>query len=401
MGGELEHLTEKVAAFIGTSATGGPSSEEFDQLAIEVFDFQYRYIPAYGNLCRRRGVTPGALWRLEDVPAVPADAFKYFDLFAAPKEHVVKTFHSSGTTSGSQSSRALFSRSGLDLMDLAIERNAARSLRLKPRAARILGLAPRPETAPTTVMVYGINRMIECLGAPGSHFLLESPCLDGAKVVSELQRCETEGAPVILIGASFAFVQLFTYQDECDVSLQLPPGSILAHTGGYKGRSREVERGAFLSMAERFLGMPSERVINLLGMTELASQIYDVLPCCAKQAGTLQGKTPPHWMRTMLVDPAGVERAGCRQITASNRIGILRHLDLGNVERPMVVQSEDLGIWCPSQEQGAGAVPARRFEILGRVAGAECRGCSLTHEDLQQDFLRSREDAAARGGQRG
>jgi hypothetical protein len=61
-------------------------------------------------------------------------------------------------------------------------------------------------------------------------------------------------------------------------------------------------------------------------------------------------------------------------------VGLLRHVDLASIERPMAIQSEDIGRYVGP------AVPAetgqRGFEILGRAKGAEPRGCSLTAEDV-------------------
>ena len=48
-------------------------------------------------------------------------------------------------------------------------------------------------------------------------------------------------------------------------------------------------------------------------------------------------------------------------------VGVLRHLDLANVERPLCVQTDDLGV---TFTDGS-------FEILGRAAGSEARGCAL------------------------
>jgi hypothetical protein len=64
---------------------------------------------------------------------------------------------------------------------------------------------------------------------------------------------------------------------------------------------------------------------------------------------------------------------------------LLRHLDLANVERPMVVQSDDIGLWRESGDVAG-------FEILRRAKGSEPRGCSLSVEE----FSRLRSDSTFR-----
>jgi len=117
-------------------------------------------------------------------------------------------------------------------------------------------------------------------------------------------------------------------------------------------------------------------VINLLGMTELASQIYDWI---APDACTVaRMKLPPHWVRTSVVDPRRPGPDG-PELADEGAVGLLRHLDLANVERPIMIQTEDVGRVVSAHADGA---PRRGFEILGRAIGAEPRGCSLSAEDL-------------------
>jgi hypothetical protein len=120
-------------------------------------------------------------------------------------------------------------------------------------------------------------------------------------------------------------------------------------------------------------GVPARRVINLLGMTELASQIYDLI---APDGARI--KRPPHWMRTQVVDPR-TDRTGRDRELADGASGLLRHLDLANIERPIAIQSEDVGRVASLDIDG---VRRCGFEIVGRTRDAEPRGCSLSAEDL-------------------
>jgi hypothetical protein len=49
--------------------------------------------------------------------------------------------------------------------------------------------------------------------------------------------------------------------------------------------------------------------------------------------------------------------------------GLLRVYDLANLHSVMAIQTDDIGI---RSDDGSG-----RFQLLGRAAGAEPRGCSL------------------------
>jgi hypothetical protein len=56
---------------------------------------------------------------------------------------------------------------------------------------------------------------------------------------------------------------------------------------------------------------------------------------------------------------------------APGETGLLAHWDLANVERPLAVLTDDLGI---ARDGG--------YEILGRVSDADAKGCSISLDDF-------------------
>jgi hypothetical protein len=373
---QRQRLCEKVDDFIRRCDDSQDNERELDALALEIFDLQFQTIAPYQNLCRRKGRTPETVATWRDIPAVPAQAFKHYSLFAAGPDALAKTFRSSGTSDRQRSSQAHFSCAGLELMNTAVA--AAARARLFPdgRRTRILVLAPPPEHAPHTIMVHGMAHLVKTYGIDGSRFVGGPGGVDFPSLWSELVGCQQSGVPVSLLGSSFGFVHFFDWMEQDGRRLALPSGSRLLDAGGFKGRSREISRTTFVCWAARMCGLHRESVINLLGMTELASQIYDWIPQGAPRITRM--KLPPRWVRTELVDPRRSETARAQSID-DHEVGLLRHIDLANVERPLVVQSEDVGRYITA---GTGITAKRGFEILGRAQGAEPRGCSLTADDL-------------------
>ena len=371
--GPLERLTDQVAGFIRRADEGQTGEPELDKLAREVFAFQFENIEPYRNLCRRQGRTPDTVTSWRGIPAVPAQAFKQYSLFAGQPDAVVKTFRSSGTSDAARTSQAHFSAGGLELMDVAVAANARRALFPDGRRTRILVLAPPPDKAPTMIMVHGMAHIVGLFGLEQSRFVAGPGGVDLAALWQELDDCRKADIPVSLLGSSFGFVHFFDWMQREGRRLALPAGSRLMDAGGYKGRSREVGRHEFVALASSMIGVPPRAVINLLGMTEMASQIYDRVD----EDGTTRAKAPPGWVRTEVVDPRRSGPDGPEPV-ADGAVGLLRHLDLANVERPAMIQSEDMGRRVPSGRPGG----PDGFEILGRVKGAEPRGCSLSVEDV-------------------
>lgn len=393
---QRQALTDEVAAFINRSVEAGHGSDaghdadaesRLEQLALRLFAFQFETIAPYQRLCTRLGATPDRVTRWRQIPAVPAEAFKAYTLFAGagevgvPADDVVRTFRSSGTSDATRSSQAHYSRAGLELMDVAVAANARRTLFADAKKARILVLAPSPQQAPHMIMVNGMAHLMKTFGLEGSRFMLGPNGLDPDELWDELSRCQKADVPVAMFGSSFGFVHFFDWMEAGGKKLNLPDGSRLMDAGGYKGRSREIGRAQFVAWASAMCGVPVTRVVNLLGMTELASQIYDRVEREPERSDREleRMKLSPPWMRTEVVDP---RRGAANSIDGPGVVevgqqGLLRHLDLANVERPIMVQSEDVGRFVVSGGQ-------RGFEILGRAKGAEPRGCSLSAGELQQ-----------------
>jgi hypothetical protein len=376
---QRQQLCEKVADFVRRAdddTDGDHRERELDRLALEVFAFQFAAIPAYQRLCRGVGRTPDTVSSWRGIPAVPALAFKQYALFADAPDAIVRTFRSSGTSEPGRSSEAHFSRAGLELMDTAVA--AAARARLFPdgRRTRILVLAPPPAQVPHMIMVHGLGHLMSVYGLDGSRFVAGPGGLDFAALWTELERCQRAGVAVSLLGSSFGFVYFFDWMEASGRRLELPAGSRIMDAGGYKGRSREIARDAFVTWAAQLCGVRPAHVVNLLGMTELASQIYDHITPGVAARTTTRRKLPPPWVRTAVVDPRRPGPDGPEPVE-DGALGLLRHLDLANVERPIMIQSEDVGRVVPADEAGP-----RGFEIVGRAKGAEPRGCSLSAEDL-------------------
>ena len=86
------------------------------------------------------------------------------------------------------------------------------------------------------------------------------------------------------------------------------------------------------------------------------------------QVGSLDDRVhiAPPWMRTRVLGPVTLEPL------SSGEEGLLCHYDLANAGSIMAVLTEDMGT---IDAQG-------RLRVLGRVEGAEPRGCSLAMDDL-------------------
>lgn len=343
---------------------------DFDQVAREVFAYQYRTNPPYRAFAESRGRSPDQVERWQDIPAVPASAFKHLALVSGDPSRVERVFRTSGTTLQGPSGRGAHHVLSLGLYEAAALPNLA--AHLVPDAAggtrpRLLSLVPDdrelPESSLATMMGFARSRL-----AGGSEVLASTDGeLDMTRTFAALSAASGDGVPVWVAGTAFAFVHLLDQAGARGWRVELPAGSRLMETGGFKGRSRAVPRPDLYAGLEATLGVPTPRMVNEYGMTELLSQFYEPVLRTAGAPAALDGRhhVGPPWVRTRVLDPETLEPL------ATGETGLLCHLDLANLGSVAAVLTADVGV---AVEGG--------FRVLGRAPGAEPRGCSLALESL-------------------
>ncbi|MDQ2800736.1 MAG: acyl-CoA synthetase, partial [Armatimonadota bacterium] len=99
----MDPLALKISDFVQSHAAED-SDADFNALALALFARQYERCAPYRRLCDSQGLMPQTVRRWQDIPAVPAQAFKVFDLSCVSLPQTVAIFHSSGTT-GIQTSK--------------------------------------------------------------------------------------------------------------------------------------------------------------------------------------------------------------------------------------------------------------------------------------------------------
>ncbi len=362
---------------------GNLEEDRFNRLALELFRSQFESNNIYRRFCLEGNLTPENVSDWRSIPAIPTAAFKHASVSCFPSEKAVKSFTSSGTSDSERKGTYYLDERGVKIYDKAVIRGYEEFMVPDRKVMQILALSPSPEFLPNMSMANAIQLWVNCYGRENSTFLIGKDGLNTKAFITALKQAEETGDPVSIIGATFGFVHFLDACAARDMNFQLPEGSRTIDGGGYKGRSREVPKTEFFSQLSETLGISKDHCINLLGMTERASQFYDnVLRNAYFGIEEPRYKPDSPWTRTVVVDPEDFNRIlepdspmegwpGCFK----SETGLLRHYDLANVSTVLGVQTDDIG-YSIKTAYGTG------FEILGRANGAEARGCSLAIEEL-------------------
>lgn len=351
---ESRSLDAEILEIIGAWHRRGesPSDDAFNDLALRLFAYQLRYNGPYARYCARLGVTAApASW--ESIPAVPAPAFAEAALTTFDARSAAAVFETSGTTRGTPGRHYLETT---QLYDAALLAGFERFVLRESARLRYLNLVPNPSERPHSSLGYMMARVAARLGDDHIGWYLRGDLLLADEFERDLRAAVADGAPVCIAATSFALVHLLDALRERTVRFVLPEGSRIMGTGGFKGRTRVIERDELERRLCGAFGIPRNAIFSEYGMTELCSQYYDA-------SGTRSFVGPP-WLRTRVV---GADR----KTLPRGEVGSLLHVDLANRSSCIAIQTEDLGM------QGDDGLV-----LVGRDREAALRGCSLDAESL-------------------
>ena len=357
MANNASSIEDEVIAFMHLKAV---DDADFNTIALRLFKHQSQLNLPYQRFCQMRGKTSRTVTHWHDIPAVPINAFKDFDLTCTSTSHCERVFMTSGTTRGDIKGRHY--HPSLLVYDTSMRLNFAQHLMSEKSKVRMGILFPTVDMMPNSSLAHYLRLALEHFGTPDSRYFMGPGGLDIQGLAQTLEDVEKIGEPIALLGASYSMVHAMDELVAKGLSFKLPASSWLFDTGGFKGQSREIEMDSFYTQLSNTFGLPRSHCFNMYGMTELSTQLYD-----AGNSTTPSIKRGPHWIRTRVIDPIS------GQDMPKGERGILVHTDLANYNSVTTLLTEDVGV---ATEDG--------FILLGRAQGAQAKGCSLAVEDFLQ-----------------
>ena len=356
---------------------------KFDDLALDVFNYQYKYNAFFSQFCDLIDKKPTQINSIAELPFLPITFFKNKILKTGDWKTEIQ-FLSSGTTGVITSSHHVKSTDWYN----AITKNGFESFYGSLKNYCILGLLPAYLERPGSSLVHMVDYFIGQSAHPQSGFFLYNQA-DLKLILEDTARTKT---PTILFGVTFAlldFVEKYT--------LQLPD-LIIIETGGMKGRRKEIIRSELHEKLRK--GFGAKKIHSEYGMTELLSQAYLVDSCallvdsCQLTVDSLRAinvcqlptdncqlnaLSTVNEQRTTRFEPIATMKVLSRDVTDPFSIfpldpkknksptGALNIIDLANIDTCSFIATDDLG-----KVYADGS-----FEVLGRMDNSDVRGCAL------------------------
>ena len=309
------------------------SPRSFEDLALEIFQFQATNNIVYKTYLNYLGIKPGEIKKLYDIPYLPIELFKTHEVICEPNNREA-TYESSGT-------------GGLRSKHIVHDVSVYKAAFIKGfehfygdiKDFTILALLPSYMERTGSSLIFMCEKLMQLSGKEESGFYLN----EHQQLFELLQKLESQNRKTLLIGVSFA---LLDFVEKHPLPLN---HTIVMETGGMKGRRKEIVREKLHQILSS--GFKLQKIHSEYGMTELLSQAYS--------KGNSLFECPP-WMKVSCRDAND-------PLSTNKKSGGLNIIDLANVYSCSFIASQDLG-----------KIDANnRFEVLGRFDSGDIRGCNL------------------------
>lgn len=313
---------------------------EFEELALEIFHFQYENNKVYNNWCNLMKTSPKKVKSISQIPFLPISFFKTHNVISFNKEDSIHFFKSSGTTNSQTSKHYIY--------DLSLyERSFIKCFEQffsNVEDYCFIALLPNYLEQSNSSLVYMIDNFIKKSKYKESGFYKDSL----QDVIERIKLLEKENVKTILFGVTYALLDLIAIE-----KLNLN-STIIFETGGMKGRRKEIIRPELHKILCE--GFSVKSIASEYGMCELFSQAY------SKADGIF---FCPNHMKVIVRDTYDP-----LSYIGNNKTGGINVIDLANIYSCSFIETEDLGR-CYSNNS---------FELLGRMDNTTTRGCNLMYE---------------------
>ncbi|MBB1192949.1 acyl transferase [Flavobacterium sp. SOK18b] len=312
------------------------SQKQFEKIALKFFRYQYENNKVYQEFCNFLKTDPHKVKSIQQIPFLPIQFFKSHEVISN-YDDIQETFTSSGTT-GMITSKHLVT--DVTLYKESYQRGFSEFYG-NIEDYVVLALLPSYLEREGSSLIYMVKDLIELSNHPESGFYLNNH----DELIAKLNDLEEAGQNVILIGVTFALLDLIEKQQ---FKLQ---HTIIMETGGMKGRRKEMIREELHDQLCEGFGVAA--IHSEYGMTELLSQAYSlgngVFEC-------------PAWMQILVRDTEDA-----LTYIPDGKTGGINVIDLANINSCSFIATQDLGKKNPNNS----------FEVLGRFDNSDIRGCNL------------------------
>ena len=337
--------------------------EFFLEHMLELFEHHCQYSAEFKKMMSSINYQKKNIQSVEDFPFIPVRLFKIFELASVPRDQVLKTMTSSGTTG--QNFSKIFLDKQTSLLQTRILTRIVSSFLGSTRVPMIIidcesTVKNRNQFSARSAGITGFS-----LFASKRVFALNDDMSLNEQGVKQFLE-DNKSKTIFIFGFTFIVYQHFYREllkslQKFDLS-----NSVLIHGGGWKKLiSEAVDNATFKAQLNSICGLT--RVHDYYGMVE--------------QTGTIHMECENGYLHTSEYSDIIIRNSNDFSMCRHGEEGIIQLLSLLPISYPgQSILTEDLGTIFGEDDCKCGR-KGKYFKINGRLKNAELRGCSDTYGD--------------------
>jgi len=335
--------------------------EFFLKQMLEVFDYHIQNSIDFNRMMSSLKYQKQDIQSVEDFPFIPVRLFKLFELVSVPKDQVLKTMTSSGTT-GQNLSKIFLDKETSSLQTRILTRIVSSFIGTARVPMIIIDcestVKNRNQFSARSAGITGFS----IFASKRLFALNEDMSLNEEGIKKFLD--ENKSKTIFMFGFTFIVYQHFFRELEKSSQKFDFSNSVLIHGGGWKKlMSEAVDNATFKSQLKSICGL--SRIHDYYGMVE--------------QTGTIHMECEYGYLHTSEYSDIIIRNPSDFAMCKIKEEGIIQLLSLLPKSYPgQSILTEDLGTIFGEDDCKCGR-KGKYFKINGRLKNAELRGCSDTY----------------------
>ncbi|UZQ49498.1 acyl-protein synthetase [Clostridium kluyveri] len=327
--------------------------------------------PNVGSMYGKLSIDISKISKLSQVPFIPVNMFKIFDLLTCKREDVIRVLNSSSTTSKTPSK--IYLDKGTSIRQSQALINTLKSF---------LGVTRKPLLILDTGNVNKNKGVLNARGAAirgisnfASSITYVMDEKDGELEInlSKLKKFEEDNKNKEILVYGFTYIiwsKFVTQLKKKDIKLSLPEMKLL-HSGGWKKLiSESVEKEEFDRVTAEIFGTSKSNIMDFYGMVEQLGVVFVDCECGYKHV--------PDFADIIIRDFNTLEEVEVGQQ------GIIEVLSILGTSYPSQgILTEDVGEFMGIDDCSCGR-RGKYFKFRSRIEKAETRGCGDTFAEREE-----------------
>lgn len=322
------------------------------------------------SMYEKLGINIDEIQRLEDVPYIPVNMFKEFNLSVCKEQEVVRVLTSSATTTGIPSKIYLDKKTSIRQTQGLIS-TISNFIGEDRRALLVIDSEESNKRGGSITARGTAIRGVSTFASNITYVMDKELELDINKLYEFAEKYKNQ--EVLIYGFTYiVWSKFIKVLEEKGIKLDMPKIKLL-HSGGWKKLiSQKVEKDEFNTMAAKIFNTSPSNIIDFYGMVEQVGVVFLDCQCGYKHVA--------NFADVIIRDLESLEEV------KPGSSGIIQVMSiLGSSYPSQAILTEDIGELigiddCPCGRKG------KYFKFKARVEKAEVRGCGDTFAEMEREI---------------